>query len=449
MSLKKYITNLSALQTINLLRFITFFIISIVLVKAGYSKSQIGEFEMTIFLANAVSFFWVYGIIQSLMPLYNNNNSFLNTTRNRKSPEIFNAFILLLGFSLLLFILFSILKNHVNVFGNGIDKIPNITIFLLYLLLSNPSSLIEYVYVLRKKPIKTLTYGFLTYSTILISVSFPLILGFDIRIALWCLVITSALRFVWLVALLKKYAELKISMVFIKEHLQLALPLIISSLLSGSAEYIDNLVISIKFDPETFAVFRYGAKELPFVSTMAYGLSSAMLVGFSTQEKVQKSVIELKQKSKKLMHLLFPITIVVLLFANIIYPAIFSIEFKRSADIFMVYLLLITSRLLFPHTILIGLKQTKIVLTASVIAIILNIALSLILIPYYGTVGVALATVGVYFVEKIVLMWFTYIHYGIKPIEYTPIFTYLIYSTILEIIFVLIDHRIINIYLYK
>jgi O-antigen/teichoic acid export membrane protein len=444
MILRKYINNLNALQTVNLLRFISFFVISILLVKTGYSKSQIGEFEMTILIANAVSFFWVYGIIHSLMTLYNNNNSFSNITKNRKSPEIFNAFLLLSTISFVIFLILLACKIHMNMFGDSIKKFPYLHIVLLNILFLNPASLIEYIYILRNKPLKTLSYGIMTYSLLLLSVSLTLIFKLNIEIALWCLACISFLRFIWLVALLKKYAEFKFSLIFIKEHLKLAYPLILGYLLSGSAEYIDNLIISIRFDFDTLATFRYGAKELPFSTSMANGLNSSMIAGFATEEKTRRSIALLKEKSKRLMHILFPISILILLMSDILYPFIYRSDFGRSSDFFMVYLLLITSRLLFPQTILIGLKQTSIVLKASFFTLILNIIISLILLPYRGAVGVVAATVISYFIEKVILMWYVYRQYKIKPTEYTPVSTYLIYSFILLLIFTLIDHKIIQ-----
>jgi peptidoglycan biosynthesis protein MviN/MurJ (putative lipid II flippase) len=80
---------------------------------------------------------------------------------------------------------------------------------------------------------------------------------------------------------------------------------------------------------------------------------------------------------------------------------------------------------------------------AAIMEIILNIALTLFLIPYYGVVGVAVATVIINFIEKLVLVGYNYFELGIKPGEYTPIALYVFYSLVLITIFVLIDHRII------
>ena len=82
---------------------------------------------------------------------------------------------------------------------------------------------------------------------------------------------------------------------------------------------------------------------------------------------------------------------------------------------------------------------------AAVFELSLNIPLSLLLVQYYGTVGVALATFIVYTLEKIFLSGYVWIRMRIKPSEYIPVLTYLIYTILISIVFVLIDHRVIDI----
>ena len=121
---------------------------------------------------------------------------------------------------------------------------------------------------------------------------------------------------------------MKFSWLFIKEHIQLAGPLVISTLLSGSAQYIDGIIVSAKFPPERFAIFRYGAKEMPFVVSLAIGLNNAMLSQFSSIKKMKFSLLTLKIRSLRLMHILFPVSILLLLFSNDIFPAVFTQRFQ-------------------------------------------------------------------------------------------------------------------------
>jgi len=443
---KRKVNNTTGLQVFNTLRFVTFLVISIVFTKIGLSKEEIGLFEISVFIASVTSFFWVTGIIQSFIPLYNNSSTFGNNSNNieRKSPEIFNAYILLLAFSIIIFIIGLSVQNNFSVFGHK-GKVPLLNVTLWYLLLSSPACLVEYIYMLRNRSSNTITYAYLTYSLQLILVIVPAWAGYGVVWSLRGLVLVAIIRNIWLFTLLYNYAEFKISTKFIKEHLKLAVPLLFSVLISGSAQYIDGIVVSTHYSADGFAIFRYGAKELPFVLMLASGLSSAMLAEFSVKEKIKKTLKEIKIRSLHIMHLMYPLSIMLLFFAKPLFIKMFSVEFTRSADVFVVYLLAIFGRLLFPHTILIGLKKTKVILIVSVIEVVVNLILSLWLVEIYGVVGVALATVIVYGFSKALLIAYNYFALKIKPQEYIPIGWYLMYSSVLLILFILLDHGIIQV----
>lgn len=241
---------------------------------------------------------------------------------------------------------------------------------------------------------------------------------------------------------------MKISYEFMKEHLYLGIPLILTTLISGSAQYTDGVIISAVFrDPEKFALFRYGAKEFPLVLMLANGLSNAMLPEFSTRERMKESLAKIRSKSVRLMHFLFPTAIMMMLFARWIYPRMFNPEFYRSADVFLIYSLLIIPRLVFPQTILVGRKKTQITLIAAILELAINIPLSLLMIKWnYGLVGVALSTFVVYLVSKAFLVGYLWFKMKIKPTDYIPVKVYMLYSALIGIVFVLIDHRIIGNY---
>jgi O-antigen/teichoic acid export membrane protein len=241
---------------------------------------------------------------------------------------------------------------------------------------------------------------------------------------------------------------MKVSWQFIREHLWLGTPLILTSLISGSAQYTDGVIVSAVYrDPAMFAWFRYGAKEFPLVLMLANGLSNAMLPEFSTRERMRESLAKIRVKSKRLMHILFPVVMVVMLGAQWIYPRMFNSDFSKSADIFLIYSLLIVPRLVFPQTIIVGRKKTHISLISAILELAFNIPLSLLMIKWgYGLVGVALSTFIVYVIGKIFLISYLWIKMKIKPSEYIPVRLYLSYSVIIAILFILIDHRIIDIH---
>jgi len=444
----KLIDNVSGLQLFQLMRFVTFLIISIIFTKSHLTRAEIGSWEMFLFIASLVSFFWVTGIIQSLLPLYHRNKTYRRLGHNgtSKSPEIFNAFLLLSFFSLLFFALGHGVKYNFSVFKFS-GNVPYLNLLLLYLLLSNPVCLIEYIYLLNNRSYRIFQYGVYTFTAQLILVILPVVLGKDILWAVYGLLIIAGVRWIWLLILLRRYTEMKISWEFMKEHLYLGTPLILTSLISGSAQYIDGVIVSAVYrDPAMFAWFRYGAKEFPLVLMLANGLSNAMLPEFSTRARMKESLAKIKVRSRRLMHICFPATMLLMLFARWIFPRMFTPEFQKSADIFLIYTLLVIPRLLFPQTVIVGRKKTHITLYSSIFEFAVNIPLSLLMIKWgYGLVGVVLATFIVYTVGKISLSGYLWIKMHIKPYEYIPLKLFFIYSSLLTLLFVLIDHRIIDI----
>ncbi|MFP4526299.1 MAG: oligosaccharide flippase family protein [bacterium] len=441
---RRNVSNVAGLQVFNTLRFVVFLAISIIFTKIGLSKEQIGLFEISVFMVNIASFFWVTGIIQAFLPLYKGSETFgeLANEDKRKSPEIFNTWVVLVFFSFIVFLIGLVIQDNFSVFGvSGKAPLLNVTLWLL--LLSSPANLVEYIYVVRNKSGNTLSYAYITYTIQLVAAILPPILGYSVVWSLRGLLIVAIIRNIWLLTLIYNYATPRFSFPFIKELLTIAVPLLFSALISGSAQYIDGLVVSIKFEAENFAVFRFGAKELPFVIMLATGLSNAMLTEFSSKENINETLVKLKRRSLRIMHSMFPLSIVLIIFAEPLYKFMFSPEFTRSADIFIVYLLTIISRLLFPHTILMGKKKTRAVLVVAIIEVILNISLSFWLANNYAAVGVALATVAAYFIAKAILVVYNYVKLGISPGEYIPVKWYLGYTVLLGTFFVLMDRGII------
>jgi O-antigen/teichoic acid export membrane protein len=282
----------------------------------------------------------------------------------------------------------------------------------------------------------------------MILIILPIILGKDIIWSIYGLLFITGVRWIWLLILLRRYTQMTISWQFMKEHLYLGAPLILTTLISGSAQYTDGVIISAVYrDPAWFAWFRYGAKEFPLVLMLANGLSNAMLPEFSTRERMKESLAKIKVKSKRLMHILFPSAMFIMLFSRWIYPRMFNPEFQKSADVFLIYSLLIIPRLIFPQTVIVGRKKTHISLIAAVLELAVNIPLSLLMIKWgYGIVGVALSTFIVYLIGKGFLVAYLWLKMNIKPSEYIPVRIYLLYSTLVGIVFILIDHRIIDIH---
>lgn len=433
MNFSKYINNISSLQFFQLFRFGILFLISIIFTKTHLGIADIGIYETLLFISGVLSFFWLQGLIQSFLPLYKSRNKL----DNKKSPDIFNAFLLTLFFSTAAFIFVLGFKNYIVNYTGNTGITPYLNLFAFYILLSGPASLIEYIYLLRDKPGMIICYGVISFTAQLIFVALPVVFGKSLEWSIYGLVIISMIRVIWLFLLIHKYSVFQISFSFIKDHFSLGYPLILGALLSGSAQYIDDFLVSHFFDSANFAIYRYGAKQFPLVVLLANAFSNAMVPVFASGE-LQSAMKQVKVRSARLMHILFPVTIILLLTSKWLYPVVFNVHFLPSANIFNILLLLIISYMIFPQTILIGLKKTKLILIASTLELILHIILSLVLLHYFEIAGIAVATVCAYVFEKILLMVFAWGFLKISPVRFIPLRQYLIYTFILFSTFLIV-----------
>jgi len=426
------LTNSSSLQFFQLLRYLTFVLIGVVFTKTNLSVSEIGTYEQFLFISGAVSFFWLNGLVRGMLVL--------SKSKGLKDGDIlFNSFFLI-SLLTLLAVLFLYLLNGVSV-AASVSKLQVRYLYLLlaYLFFSVPANLTEHFFLIRNQSVRIVNYGAVSFFVLFLLTSIPALLGHPIVVSLYGLVASAVLRYLYLVYLLIRNSSFRFSVSFLREHWVFSFPLILSALLSGSAQYVDGFIVTSYFDEATFAVFRYGARELPLVLLLANAFSSAMLPEFSVKKDLLPLLQRIKQESQKMSHYLFPLSALLVLSSHVLFPFVFNKSFSESASVFNIYLLLISSRLLFPQTILIGLKKTMVIAWASFFELALNVLLSFWFVGFWGIQGVAYATVVAYLFEKFFLMFVLRRRLNIRVTNYQNISLHLFYSLLLFILFCMVE----------
>lgn len=410
------------MQLFQLLRFGSFLLTGILLAKGGISLETIGAYESLLFVSGALSFFWVNALLSSLLATY--------PSHNEQKKYLFNVAVLI---TLCSVIIFAAVRLAEPLFISSFSKnaLPYFHLFSYFLLLNNPCYLIEYIYIIREKPSRLLLYGIITFTITTVVVVMPLYLGYDLSVAVWGLIIISIFKLIWLLKLLFVHAEFKFQGAYVKQHFLLALPLLFSFLMSGSADYIDGLMVSHFFGAKWFAIFRYGAKEFPLSLLLANALSMALLPKLSGSNQLEEGMKILKEKSKRLMHFLFPISMLLVLTSTWFYPMVFNKNFVASVPVFNIYLLLIISRLVFPQTLVMALKNTKIIFFISLAEITVNVVASYLLMLKFGLIGIAYGTIIAFAVEKLLLVVYLYAFKNVNPGKYIPIKTWSLYCILL------------------
>lgn len=426
------ISNVSGLQFFQLIRYASLIAIGILLAKSGIGQEPIGRYETFLMLGGVFSLFWVQGIIKGILPMLANENP------NRQNIIFFNAFVLLWIFSLASALLLFVLNRPVSIGLLKGEAVPFLPILALYLLINSPAMLTEYLYLIRKQPRKIILYALVIFPLQIVAVGLPPFLGYPISVSCYGLTAISLIRLVWFLFALGRIRNLKPDTALIGQLTRLSTPLIVSTLLSSSAQYIDGFIITSKFSQADLAIFQYGARELPLALLLANSLSMAMVPRFALSA-VESPLAELRSEVYRLGVFLFPISMAGLLLSHWAFPVFFNSGFEASATIFNIYLMLLVSRLLFPQTILMGKGLNGILVRASTLEIIINVGSSLWLASLFGIVGVAYGTFVAYLFEKIYLMIACFSKLKISPSKYLPVQQYLGFSVVLMVLFVVVE----------
>jgi len=404
-----------AYQAFQVFRLLSMILLGVVLVQSGYAKESIGDYEWFLFLASATSFFWGQGLKNGFM-------SYLPKLDARLHRRfIFNVFVLFVGLGVATS---SILWG----IGATTDWLGSVDLVLLscFVCLGIVSSLAEHILIVKDRSKAIFFYGLVTFGIYLLGLGVMALYDMSISFLLLALVIWGGIRFLYLLVLVIKEGEWSIDTGLIAKFVFFGFPLILHVLLGGGMEYVDGFLVDNFFSREDFATFRYGARELP-INTVFISALAAATIPFAVSN-LTGTLSDVKERLTKLMHWLFPISIALMLMSPFLYRMVYGVGFVDSAYVFNVYLLIICSRILLPQVAIYAQHKNTILMYAALVELLVNIVFSLILMRYYGLVGIAFATVIAFLVQKVILILYTKWRLGIPLATYLNKRTYAIYS---------------------
>lgn len=409
-------------------------LIGIILAKSGYTLAQIGAYENLIFTSGMLTFFWVGAMIQSLLACYG------KCDESQKRITIYNTFVVLAACSVVVAAALWIYAQLPLPFisARGLTQAGNRTVCMLagaYILFNVPAYIIEYVLFLHGRSKELIGYALLSSTvTLALSLAMVKIDAYQPLMAMAAVLSAVAvIKFFYALTLLNRYGAFHFQKKLFWEQFLTAWPILLSLLVSGSAEYIDGWLVGEFFSSDVYAVYRYGAKELPVLLLIANTFSAAVITEISAN--TEKGLTKLYTGSQKLMHWMFPVTIALLLCSEWLYRVVFSDSFMAAHRVFDVYLLLIIPRLVFPQSILTASGNTRPILLSSLLEITLNVTVSYFLGKQFGYVGIAWGTVVAFCADKLFLTYMCYRRLGIPVTRYVPLRTFLLYSALLVTVY--------------
>ncbi len=396
----------------------------ILLAKSGLPTAEIGAWEMLLYLGTTFTFFWVNGLLQGIAPVY----SKLDETA-RKS-FIFNQFLLFFGIATALFLLLFLGEQWIAPALTGLPEVPHFKLFALYLLLNLPTFPVEYFYLLKERPRSIVAWGAVTFGLHILALIVPIQMGFGLEGSITALVVLSGLKFVWTAGLALRFGRVGFDKKIILSYLIFCAPLMLSNVVSNLMLLFDNWLVGWHFgDPAVFAVYRYGAREFPLATALVGALGVAMipLLTGSPAEGLEA----LKVKSRRLMHWLFPLTIILLCISKPLFPLVFNQDFAASAGLFNIYLLTLASRVLLPASIVLSKGDSRSIFWVSVAELCVKFVLGFVFIHFWGLPGLAFSVVLSYWVEKLGLIWILEQKHGVRTSDWLDWKWYLGYGVAL------------------
>ena len=407
-----------ALQVFNILRFVSTFFAGVVLVKVGWTEVSIESYEYLLITFGMLTFFWISGTQNGLLSLL--------PKTDKKAQAVFLKKSLSVVFAFGVFV--SVLILFVGPFVSTSLQSDWLFWLCVYSLLNIPSLFLHIKYLLESNAQKILLFGMLNFFAQFIFIAIPAWMGEGLCGVLIAMTILAGLRFLFFVydAGLDFKFDLRYRE-WLKKWGLLSLPLSLHILIGVSPEYVDAFLVEYFIEEEgSYAIYKYGARELPLVISLITALATAVLPVISEDES--KGLSLLKAKTKRLSHLLFPAAIILMFFSPFLFEFFYNSSFRDSAIVFNVYLLILLTRMFLPQVLITARQNNYILLWCGIAEFAVNVGVSIMLVSSYGLFGIAIGTVAGNFIQKVLMSIYVKRNYGLPISAYVPLKTIAIYS---------------------
>ena len=402
-------------------------LITWILARSSLSLDDIGTYELLHLLGYGLTFFWLDAALRGFTKV---NRELPEGDRTLFTRQVAGTLALasLGAFLLGLFLA----RWQPSSFPFGIPAEGSWSLFGVFYLSFHLSSMVEVLYLQQERPASMMAWSAASGLAQLALLGIPVIVSGSLEAGLAGLALFGLMRLLWFLRYCRPvWPSFRGAM---GQWRSVSWPLALSGLIGGSAVLIDGFVI-MAFSPEgsDYAVYRYGARELPFAILVATGLEWVLLDRLSG--KTEPDVIQAKRFASKWLLRLVPLAVLAMLLSGPAFVGLYGERFAESAAIFRIYLLLILSRFVLSGPILIALGDTKAILSIGTLEALLNLGLSWWWVGLWGPAGVAWATVAAFFFDKLAqLFWLRY-KYGIPASRIIPIWEVIAYGVLLLLIY--------------
>lgn len=408
LSFKKFIHSDSKLITYyQFVRLGSNIFLSVIFSRFFFESHQLSQYEAIILTISSFVFFWNAGFVRFFQSTYNNHDI---QKHNQFIHQLLNTSFIVGIFTALVFLLVIQTFDLLSLL---------ISCKIITSVVTNP---LEYYNIAQKKYQKVfLLINFYFFIFIFWTIYHYVNQHFDYMLVGW--VVLDIIKLI----LLNNWFSYRWRILEKPFFLSL-IYLSLSAFLSGGVEYINSWLVKTYYSDLEFIIYRYGAREIPFSALLAYGLSASLTAQIRNQKLPFNTV---KNKITQLLHITFPITIVLLFVSKPLFQFLYGDTLLRSAKIFDIFLLLNISRVMIFDIFLLANQKHSFFLITSLIEILTVITISFIGINFHWKVEhMAFSIFIAYFVERVILA-IKLKSLNIKIEEFYPIQWWFFYTAII------------------
>lgn len=401
-------------------------VIAIVLAKSNWPLQHIAIYEALMFMGGFYTFYWLTGGNNALLQLLPKMDE------EQRLRGMFNAFVLTTMAGIVSGVLIYGTANLVMDKLTRFSTLPHLLLLSVYIAINAPTLFLHIYYLLLGQYKKILLFGLVGFILQLASVALPVFMGCGLREVLIGLIIWAGIKYIWLLVVMCRQTHRQLDPVFLRQYWHCALPLLLLAFIGKGSEYASTFMVTTLFNQESaFAIYRYGAREIPLSLIMTSALATSLLPIASGN--LEQGIKAIRKNTTRLSHVLFPASMVLMLASPLLFPLVFSPAFKPSAYIFNTLAFYLCNRVLMPQVVTMAQGHNFVVTLSALAELVAVVLLCYLLGRAYGLVGVAAGSVLAFFVDRLLLIAYNWKKFGIHPSEYINWRVYLTYTALMAV----------------
>ena len=384
-----------AVQVLQLSRQAAGLAMMVAVAKAGLDLREVGNFEALRYTGYVATVFWVNGLA----------TAYLRARQRTHTPQRWLTFYLLVAAlgALATFAVFAFALPAVTSVLLDLPEVAFGATFGVYLLGVLLGNVVEQEAVADQAGGRLAAYALSSYGLQTAAFAAPLLLGAPLYVAMLGLAASALYRLAWVGA---RY--LRVSDVApppsdeIRAFARSAGHLSAYATGAAAVVMIDHALVAYGApdDPgAAVALWRYGAQELPLLVAIMGGVNATALAEMRTDRAL--ALANLRRRGTGVSLAFFALAILLVATSRWWFPLAFSEELGPGHVLFNTLLLLVPSRVVPTTPQLVSLDLEGTMAITGLAENVLNVAVSLLLLPALGLLGIAVGTVVAFSFERV------------------------------------------------